>query len=221
MTVEQVRVGQHHPFFPPLNLPLNPLLNTGQPTVFVDRDGVINQNRADHVLAWKDFHFLEGSLEALGLLNEAGYQVIVVTNQAAITRKLISVAELDFIHQQMCKVIQAHGGFVKNIFYCHHLPTEGCNCRKPRPGLLLQAAQNYNINLADSWLVGDHLTDVQAATAVGAKPLLVLTGRGQAAYQSWLAERQTTEPPTPQPLPVKENLLEAVGFILAHEHIPV
>jgi D-glycero-D-manno-heptose 1,7-bisphosphate phosphatase len=221
MTVEQVRVGQHHPFFTPLNLPLNPLLTTGQPTIFVDRDGVINQNRTDHVLAWKDFHFLEGSLEALALLNEAGYQVIVVTNQAAITRKLISVAELDFIHQQMCNVIEAHGGFVKNIFYCHHLPTEGCNCRKPKPGLLLQAARNYNINLADSWLVGDHLTDVQAATAAGAKPVLVLTGRGQSAYESWLTTRQSAAPDTTQPLPVKANLLEAVEFILAHARIGV
>lgn len=221
MTVEQVRVGQHHPFFTPLNLPLNSLLATGQPTIFVDRDGVINQNRTDHVLTWQDFHFLEGSLEALALLNQAGYQVIVVTNQAAITRKLISVAELDFIHQQMCEVIEAHGGHVKNIYYCHHLPAEGCNCRKPKPGLLLQAAHKYNINLAESWLVGDHLTDVQAATAAGAKPVLVLTGRGQSAYESWLTDLQTAEPGTRQLLPVKGNLLEAVEFILAHERLHV
>ncbi|OJW03481.1 MAG: hypothetical protein BGO39_10530 [Chloroflexi bacterium 54-19] len=197
------------------------MLTTGQPTIFVDRDGVINQNRADHVLTWQDFHFLEGSLEALALLNQARYQVIVVTNQAAITRKLISVAELDFIHQQMCDVIEAHGGYVKNIFYCHHLPTEGCNCRKPKPGLLLQAAQNYNINLAESWLVGDHLTDVQAATAAGAKPVLVLTGRGQSAYESWLTDPQSAKPGTHLLLPVKNNLLEAVEFILAHERLHV
>ena len=230
MTIEQIRVDP--PTVPVFNRASLPTARPGiqyQPTVFIDRDGVINHNRVNHVLSWNDFQFVDGSIKAMALLHQAGYQVIVVTNQAAITRGLISVQELDFIHRRMEKMIEEGGGKVKGIFYCRHLPTANCDCRKPKPGLLFQAARQFKIDLPTSWLVGDHITDIQAAIAAGVKPLLVLTGRGQATYENWLL----THPPslcpsgntaefTKEPLLiVKANLLEAVEFILADVRIMV
>ncbi|MDB5082698.1 MAG: histidinol-phosphate phosphatase family protein [Chloroflexi bacterium] len=204
--------------------PANPAINheaLSQPTVFVDRDGVINQNRSNHVLSWQDFEFVAGSILALASLHRAGYQVIVVTNQAAIARKLFSIHELELIHQRMQEAIEEGGGKVKGIFYCIHLPTADCACRKPRPGLLFEAAEKFNIELTTSWLVGDHTTDMQAAVAAGCKPLLVLTGRGQTAYETWQQNQDSTGPGVYPPLTVKANLLEAVDFILAKERIMV
>jgi D-glycero-D-manno-heptose 1,7-bisphosphate phosphatase len=224
MTIEQVRSGRTLPIFNPINLPTSGLMTQLQPTVFVDRDGVINHNRVDHVLSWKDFQFVDGSLQALALLHEAGYQVVVVTNQAAITRGLISVQELDGIHRRMQDAIEESGGKVKSVLYCRHLPTAGCDCRKPKPGLLFQAARSYKIDLPSSWLIGDHITDIQAGLAAGCKPILVLTGRGQAAYDSWLLNQQqassradTIDFAAANLLKIKTNLLEAVDFILTNE----
>lgn len=223
MTTDQLHLGRVNSVFNPLTLPANQLLTQSQPTVFVDRDGVINQNRPDHVLAWKDFEFIDGSIKALSLLYKAGYQVVVVTNQAAISRGLISLQDLDNIHHHMMEAIIKGGGKIKAVLYCTHLPNAGCNCRKPRPGLLLQAAQTFNIDLANTWLIGDHTTDMQAAQAAGCKPLLVLTGRGQSAYNDWLLNQQPVHD-TGVPansLTVKANLLEATQFLLANERVLV
>jgi histidinol-phosphate phosphatase family protein len=125
MTTDQFRLGQGASVFNPATLPGRRLLTQTQPTIFVDRDGVINQNRPDHVLSWTDFQFIDDSIKALALLNQAGYQVIVVTNQAAISRGLFSVQELDYIHYRMTEAIEAGGGKVKSILYCTHLPNAG------------------------------------------------------------------------------------------------
>lgn len=226
MTTDQLQLGRVASAFNPLTLPTSRLLTQSQPTVFVDRDGVINQNRADHVLAWKDFEFIDGSIKALSLLYKAGYQVVVVTNQAAISRGLISLQDLDHIHHRMMEQIIKGGGKVKSVLYCTHLPTAGCNCRKPKPGLLLQAAQMFNIDLANTWLIGDHTTDMQAAQAAGCKPLLVLTGRGQSAYHDWQLNQQPVHDTdlaaqAASTLTVKANLLEATQFLLANERVLV
>ena len=181
---------------------------SNQPTVFIDRDGVINHNRAEHVLHWQDFKFLEGALVALARLRQAGYRVVVITNQAAIERGLVSAHQVEQLHTRMTAEIEAAGGAVQAVLYCPHRPEAGCNCRKPRPGLLYQAAAHYRIRLNESWLIGDYLTDIEAGLAANCKPVLDLTGRGQVAWQNW------SQHPLHRPLPVKQDLLEAVNYIL-------
>lgn len=148
--------------------------------VFLDRDGVINRNRADHVKSWGEFEFLPGALASLRRLAQLPWLVIVVTNQSAIGRGLVSQSVVDEIHQRMMAEISAAGGRIDAVFYCPHRPDEGCDCRKPQPGLLLQAARELAVDLARSVLIGDAESDVRAAQAVGCLPVLVRTGRGQA-----------------------------------------
>ncbi len=186
-------------------------------TVFVDRDGVINHNRSDHVLFWKDFTFEDGAIEALRLLNLAGYEVVVITNQAAIERGLVTAAEVDYLHSQMIEAIEEGGGRVKSVLYCPHRPEVGCFCRKPQPGMLFQAADRFQVKLHQSWLIGDHLTDIQAGLAAGCKALLVLTGRGQIALEA--IREQKLEQQILSQVPIKRNLLEAVEYILTTGHI--
>lgn len=146
--------------------------------IFLDRDGVINENRPDYVKSLAEFVFLPGALEAVRRLAELDMPIIVVSNQSAINRGLVTQTMVDAITQAMQERIEATGGRVDAVFYCPHLPDEGCTCRKPRPGLFHQAACQLGIQLARSYVIGDALSDVQAALHIGAQPLLVLTGRG-------------------------------------------
>jgi D-glycero-D-manno-heptose 1,7-bisphosphate phosphatase len=200
------------------------LFNTGSihqpPAVFVDRDGVINLNRQNHVLDWEDFEFEEGALEALRLLHQAGNQVFVVTNQAAIGRGLASAAQIERLHERMLEEIQYAGGQVQAVLYCPHLPSDKCQCRKPRPGLLLHAAELYGLQLSHSWLIGDYITDIQAGIAANSRPVLVLTGRGRET----LHILRNSQPPG-QPvarlsdMTIARNFLEATRYILAAERL--
>jgi D-glycero-D-manno-heptose 1,7-bisphosphate phosphatase len=147
--------------------------------VFLDRDGVINTNRADHVLSWEQFAFLPGALRALALLRAAGLPVIVVTNQALIERGLLSTAALDDMHRRMRAAVQDAGGQLHDVLYCPHDKPARCMCRKPQPGLFLQAAQAHDIDLPASYYVGDALTDIEAGQAAGCTCVLVRTGRGR------------------------------------------
>jgi D-glycero-D-manno-heptose 1,7-bisphosphate phosphatase len=150
----------------------------GQPvTVFLDRDGVINANRAEYVRHWEDFALLPGVIPALALLADNGFRVVVVTNQAGINHGLIAPAELDAIHDRMCAVIANCGGRVDAVLHCPHRPDEDCYCRKPRPGLLYRAQQELGVDLATAILVGDHRSDLEAAHRAGCRSMLVLTGR--------------------------------------------
>ena len=179
------------------------------PAVFVDRDGVINHNRADHVVRWQDFEFEEGAREALRLLKKTGHQVFVVTNQAVIGRGTATQAEIDYLHARMLKEVRASGGDITEVFCCPHRPEVNCICRKPRPGLLYQATARYKIELSKSWLIGDYITDVEAGLSAGCKPILVLTGRGKEAWDSWQQSGKETTP-----FLVKPNLLQAVEHLL-------
>ena len=147
--------------------------------VFVDRDGVINENRAEHVKRWSEFRFLPGAFQALARLARAGIKVFVVTNQSIVNRGLISRAEMEALNRKMVGEIEQEGGRIVQIAYCPHRPDEHCECRKPRPGLLLELAQSHRLDLRKSAMIGDAIADVQAALAVGCKPILVLTGRGE------------------------------------------
>jgi D-glycero-D-manno-heptose 1,7-bisphosphate phosphatase len=148
-------------------------------TVFLDRDGVINRNRTDYVKQWSEFRFLPGALRAIADLTAAGYQLFVVTNQACIGKGLLSHADLDELHQRMLHEIEWAGGHIAGTFYCPHRSDEGCHCRKPAPGLLLRARDEYGVDLRQAIMVGDSMTDINAAAAVGVPAILVLSGLGR------------------------------------------
>jgi D-glycero-D-manno-heptose 1,7-bisphosphate phosphatase len=147
--------------------------------VFVDRDGVICRNRNDHVKRWEEFVFLPGVLEAMARLARLDLYIIVITNQAIINRRMVPVEVVEGIHARMVRDIEAAGGRVDQVMYCPHRPDERCACRKPQPGLLLKAKVELELDLSQSYLIGDAKTDMQAARAVGCRRYLVLTGRGR------------------------------------------
>ena len=147
--------------------------------VFIDRDGVICQNRSDHVKSWEEFVFLPGALDAMGRLATTGLAVVIITNQAIINRHIVPVGIVEEIHTRMLQAIEEVGGCVERVAYCPHRPDESCGCRKPEPGLLLAAAEALGLDLGSSYLIGDAETDMQAGRAVGCQRYLVLTGRGR------------------------------------------
>lgn len=149
-------------------------------TIFLDRDGVINENRSDYVKCWSEFRFLPGAQEAIAKLTQAGHRLIVCTNQAGIARGIISVETVHDIHRRMQAEIVAAGGHLEKVYYCPHGKDERCDCRKPRPGMLLRARDELAIDLNDALFVGDSLTDIRAGIAAGVQhPMLVLTGLGR------------------------------------------
>ena len=147
--------------------------------IFIDRDGVINENRADHVKSWSEFRFLPGAVEAIARLTRAGMRVFVVTNQAIVNRGMVSRSTIDEVNAAMVDEIERRGGRIEAVAYCPHRPDESCACRKPQPGLLLSLAGRFGLDLTNSTIVGDALSDVEAGRAVGSRAILVLTGRGR------------------------------------------
>jgi len=155
---------------------------TSPKVVFLDRDGTINHDSADYIKSRSEFKFIAGSIEAIRLLTFSGFTSIVITNQSALARKFISAAELDRIHAMMKDAIISGGGKITDIFFCPHMPNAGCECRKPAPGLLLQAQRKYNIDLATSIMVGDSAKDIECARNAGCgKAVLVKTGKDDEA----------------------------------------
>src|SRR5258705_377491 len=156
-----------------------------RPTIFLDRDGVIIENREAYVRTWQDVEFIPGALAALAQAALSDYAIVLVTNQAGIGKGLIPAEVAESINQRIRAEIERAGGRLDGIYVCPHLVADDCACRKPRPGMLLQAARELDLDLSQSWMVGDALTDMQAGAAAGVRTLLVLTGRGpqhQAAY---------------------------------------
>ena len=143
------------------------------PAVFLDRDGVINRRRPDHVKAWEEFEFLPGVLAAMATLRSMNTPVVVVTNQGAVGRGLLSAEALGRIHTRMLQAIRAAGGHVEAIYACLHAPAENCRCRKPAPTLLQRASLELGITLPASIMVGDSRSDVEAARAAGCRPVLI------------------------------------------------
>ena len=187
--------------------PLKPYFLTMQPAIFLDRDGVINENRANYVRTWEQVVFLPGVFDALRELAGSGYVVVVVTNQSAIGRGIMTAEALDDIHDRITHRVTQEGGRVDAIYACPHRPDGGCDCRKPQPGMLLQAAADLDIDLASSYLVGDAVTDMEAALAVGVLPVMVRTGRG-------IAQLANLEAKGLDGVMVTEDLGEAVAWIL-------
>ena len=163
------------------------MLAPPRPAVFLDRDGVINENRANYVRVVDHVRFIPGALEAVARLARLDCAIVVVTNQSSIGRGLVTLAVSDAINAHVREHIEQAGGRVDAFYVCPHEPEGGCACRKPEPGLLLDAAADLGLDPARSYMVGDALTDVRAGQRAGAQPILVLTGRG--AAQAPLLER--------------------------------
>jgi D-glycero-D-manno-heptose 1,7-bisphosphate phosphatase len=147
--------------------------------IILDRDGVINHERADFIKSPEEWEPLPGSLEAIAELTRAGFRVVVASNQSGLARGLFDLPTLSAIHAKMKRRVAEAGGRLDGIFFCPHGPEDDCACRKPRPGLLREIGRTLRVSLGDVPCVGDRLRDLQAAAAIGARPVLVLTGKGQ------------------------------------------
>lgn len=184
-----------------------------RPAVFLDRDGVLNENRADHVRTWEQVVFLPGVFQAMQRLAGSPFVVVVVTNQSAVGRGLMSVQTLAAINRGIVQQVQQAGGRIDALYACPHGPDAGCPCRKPRPGMLLQAAQDLTIDLERSYLVGDAVSDIEAGLAALCRPILVRTGRGEKQMAGLAATGL-------EDVPVMADLGAAVAWILGHELSP-
>lgn len=147
--------------------------------LILDRDGVINEESDAFITSPEQWQPIPGSLEAIARANAAGYRVVVLTNQSALKRRILDFRTLSLIHQKMHQYLADLGGQIDAIFLCPHGPDDGCHCRKPNPGLFHELAARLHVSLSGVPAVGDRLTDVMAARAAGARPILVETGRGR------------------------------------------
>ncbi len=149
------------------------------PAIFLDRDGVLIENRSDYVRAWSQVKLFPKAVEALSLSALKNYKVIIVTNQSAVGRGFISLKTANEINDQLVDAIRHQGGRVDAVYMCPHSPGDGCHCRKPKPGLLLQATSELSLDLTRSWMIGDAWSDVQAGQTAGVRQTILLkTGRG-------------------------------------------
>jgi D-glycero-D-manno-heptose 1,7-bisphosphate phosphatase len=147
--------------------------------IVLDRDGVINHDSDQFIKSPDEWRPIPGSLEAISRLNHAGYRVVVTTNQSGVGRGLLDFATLNAIHDKMHRALAQVGGRIDAIFYCPHTAESRCECRKPKAGMLREVGVRFNVDMAGVPCVGDGLRDLQAADAVAAQPMLVLTGKGE------------------------------------------
>jgi D-glycero-D-manno-heptose 1,7-bisphosphate phosphatase len=146
--------------------------------VILDRDGTINHDSDKYIKSPEECRPIKGSLEAIARLTQADYRVVVATNQSGIARGLFDTRTLFAIHETLTRALAQVGGRIDAFFFCPHAADAGCACRKPQPGMLLEVARRFNVALDDVYMVGDAQRDLEAAAAAGAKPVLVLTGKG-------------------------------------------
>lgn len=173
--------------------------------VILDRDGVINFDSDQYIKSAEEWRPIPGSLEAIARLNQAGYRVVVATNQSGVGRGLFEMNTLNAIHEKMHKALNALGGHIDAVFFCPHTHHDNCECRKPKAGMFREIAARFNVDLSGVPAVGDSLRDLQAAAEVGAKPILVRTGKGL---------KTLADPQLPAGTPVAADLAAAVGLIL-------
>ena len=147
--------------------------------VILDRDGVINYDSDQFIKNPDEWKPIPGSLEGIAKLHQAGYRIVVASNQSGVGRGLFDMAMLNAIHAKMHKLVGQAGGRIEAVFFCPHPADSVCACRKPRPGMLLEIATRYHVELKGVPAIGDALRDLQAAAAVGARPILVMTGKGR------------------------------------------
>ena len=147
--------------------------------IILDRDGVINYDSDEYIKSTEEWQPIPGSLDAIARLHHEGYHVVVASNQAGIARGKFDIDTLNNIHQKMNTHLAQYGGVISAVFFCPHGPDDNCDCRKPKPGLLLEVAKRLRTTLKGVYMVGDKLSDIEAASAAGAVPVLVKTGYGQ------------------------------------------
>ena len=174
--------------------------------VILDRDGVINQDSPQHIKSPDEWIPIPGSLEAIALLNQSGFRVVLATNQSGIGRGLFDMATLNAIHDKMHRALGQLGGRIDALFYCPHAADSECGCRKPKPGMIEEISRRFGVNLAGVPSVGDSLRDLQAGLSFGVQPILVRTGKGEAT----LAQGNL-----PENIWICANLAEAAQRIIA------
>jgi D-glycero-D-manno-heptose 1,7-bisphosphate phosphatase len=183
------------------------------PAIFLDRDGVLIENRHDYVREWSDVKIFPAAIHALARSAIKSYKIIIVTNQSAVGRGLISLDMANEINCRLVNLIHDNGGQVDGIFMCPHSPDDNCACRKPKPGLLLQAAKELSLDLQRSWMIGDAWSDMQAGQTAGVrKNILLKTGRG---VEQLLKPR----PKNITNLLILEDLVQAFDAILSYDNI--
>lgn len=173
--------------------------------IFLDRDGVINQDSDSYIKSVGEWKPIQGSIDAIALLTQHGYKIVVITNQSGLYRGFFDLAELKKIHEKMQGLVEEKGGKIDAIYFCPHGPDEGCSCRKPKPGLFKKFSRDRDIKLENIPFIGDTLSDIQAGEAAGVRPILVKTGKGKKT----LADHPDLN------VQVFENLYEAAKNIIS------
>ncbi len=185
--------------------------------IVIDRDGVINHDSDAYIKSPEEWVPIAGSLEAIARLNHSGYTVIVASNQSGLARDYFTIEMLSAIHKKMDEQLAKIGGRVDAVFYCPHGPGDGCDCRKPKPGMLLEIGQRFNVPLKNIVFIGDSISDIKAASNALAKPMLVRTGKGKKAEKILLAQGKASRGKKSQgkeKVPVFDDLASAVTAIL-------
>ncbi len=176
--------------------------------VILDRDGVINRDSGDYVKTPEEWRPIPGSLEAIAKLHQAEWRIVVASNQSVIGRGLITLEALNQIQRKMDHALDELGARIDGLFFCPHAPAADCDCRKPKPGLLKDIERRLHVKLTGVPFIGDTQKDIDAAQAVGARPLLVLTGKGKTTAKA---------PGFPRDVPVYKNLAAAADALLIRE----
>ena len=184
--------------------------------VILGRDGVLNEYREGHVTAPEEWVQVPGALEAVARLNHAGWHTVVATNQAGIGRGMIEMNAVNQVHSHMHQQLAAQGARLDAVFFCPHTPEDGCSCRKPQPGLMLDIARRYGVDLRNVPMVGDTARDLLAARAAGCEPHLVLSGRAAALAGAALQQVVDAAPGVPA-VQVHADLGAFVDFVLGHD----
>jgi D-glycero-D-manno-heptose 1,7-bisphosphate phosphatase len=179
--------------------------------IILDRDGVINQDSDDYIKSPDEWIPIPGSLDAIARLNHAGYSVAIASNQSGIARGYFSLETLAAMSVKMNDMLSPLGGRIDALFFCPHGPRDGCDCRKPRPGMLTDIGNRFQTSLGNVLFVGDNINDVNAARAAGAKPVVVKTGKGEQTAEM-MAETNMNN------IPVYDDLADLVNSILEDHH---
>ena len=184
-----------------------------QKVIFIDRDGVINRDPGgwtehSYVTKWEEFFFIDGSIEALKRLKEAGYKICVVSNQAGISKGYFTQEDLNKLSERILEEIEKEGGKIDELYYCTHHDKDNCECRKPKTGLIEQAIRKKDVDLKNTFIIGDSIRDIEAGKRMGMKTIFVLSGKTpQSKMKDWHVQPDCT----------KKNSLEAVEWILNNE----
>jgi len=175
--------------------------------IVLDRDGVINEDSDRYIKSADEWIPIPGSLEAIARLYHAGHHIVLASNQSGLGRGLFTIDDLNAMHRKLARELAALGAQVDAIYFCPHTPEDGCSCRKPEPGLLLEIRERLQVDLTGVPAVGDALRDIQAARRVGASPILVRTGKGRSTLAKHAVELAG--------VPVYENLLAVAEALTA------